>query len=77
MNQASIVKLYNTTLQNITIHIRKIYTDGELEEKPTCKQYLQVQIEGAREIKRDFIKKYVKNPRHPLIIVAAMKKKNC
>lgn len=32
MNQASIAKLYNTTLQNITIHIRKIYADGELEE---------------------------------------------
>ncbi|MCM1161883.1 MAG: virulence RhuM family protein [Roseburia sp.] len=56
MNQASIAKLYNTTPQNITIHIKKIYADGELEERATCKQYLQVQTEGTREIKRN--KKY-------------------
>lgn len=42
--------------QNITIHIKKIYADGELEEDSTCKQYLQVQTEGTREIKRN--KKY-------------------
>ncbi len=56
MNQASIAELYNTTPQNITIHIKKIYADGELEEDSTCKQYLQVQTEGTREIKRN--KKY-------------------
>lgn len=52
----SIAKLYNTTPQNITIHTKKIYADGELEEDSTCKQYLQVQTEGTREIKRN--KKY-------------------
>ncbi len=52
MNQASLAKLYNTTPQNITMHIKNIYADGELEEDSTCKEFLQVQMEGSREIKR-------------------------
>ncbi len=52
MNQASIARLYNTTSQNITMHIRNIYKERELEEESTCKEYLQVQMEGNRKIKR-------------------------
>ena len=53
MNQASIAKLYNTTSQNITMYIRNIYKDGELEEVATCKEFLQVQTEGERKVKRN------------------------
>lgn len=52
MNQSSIARLYNTTPQNITMHIRNIYADGELDEPSTCKDFLQVQTEGKRQIKR-------------------------
>lgn len=52
MNQKTIAKLYQTTPQNITLHIKNIYADGELEENSTCKDYLHVQIEGTREVKR-------------------------
>ena len=52
MNQSAIAKLYNTTPQNITMHIRNIYADGELDEFSTCKEFLQVQTEGNRQIKR-------------------------
>ena len=52
MSQASIAKMYNTTPQNITMHIKNIYEDGELDEDPTCKEFLQVQNEGGRQIKR-------------------------
>jgi hypothetical protein len=41
--QSSIARLYQTTPQNIIMHTRKIYSDGELEESATCKQSLQVQ----------------------------------
>lgn len=51
--QASIARLYQTTPQNIIMHTRKIYSDGELDEAATCKQSLQVQIEGARSVKRN------------------------
>ncbi len=52
LTQAMMAELYQTTPQNITLHIRAIYEDGELEEKATCKEYLQVRTEGNREIKR-------------------------
>ena len=50
--QASIARLYQTTPQNIIMHTRKVYGDGELLEAATCKQSLQVQIEGVRSVKR-------------------------
>lgn len=41
-----IAQMYNTTPQNITMHIKNIYEDGELDEESTCKEFLQVQIYG-------------------------------
>ncbi len=52
LTQASIAELYQTTPQNITIHIRAIYEEEELAEEATCKPYLQVRQEGARQVKR-------------------------
>lgn len=42
MTQKSIAELYNTSPQNITLHIKNIYSEGELLEEATCKNYLQV-----------------------------------
>lgn len=52
LNQASIAQLYQTTPQNITKHIKKIYVEGELDENRTCNYYSHVQIEGGRSINR-------------------------
>ena len=38
------------------MHIRNAYNEGELEKESTCKEYLQVQTEGKRRVKR--IQKY-------------------
>lgn len=53
MSQRSMAELYQVTPQNITLHIKNIYADGELDEEATCKNYLQVQTEGSRAVKRD------------------------
>ena len=53
MAQRSMAELYQVTPQNITTHIKHIYEDGELEQEPTCKSCLQVQMEGTRQIRRD------------------------
>lgn len=53
MTQRSMAELYQTTPQNITVHIKNIYTDGELSEDATCKSYLQVQNEGGRKVQRE------------------------
>lgn len=52
MTQKAIAELFQTTPQNITLHIKNIYEEMELIEDSTCKDYLQVQIEGSREVKR-------------------------
>lgn len=53
MTQKAIAELYQTTPQNITLHIKNIYRDEELVEEATCKNYLQVQSEGNREVNRN------------------------
>lgn len=52
LTQAAMAELYQTTPQNITIHLKSIYADGELVEEATCKEYLQVRQEGARLVQR-------------------------
>lgn len=52
LTQKHMAELFQTTPQNITIHLKNIFTEGELEEGATCKDFLQVQIEGNREIER-------------------------
>jgi len=53
LTQASIAELYQTTPQNVTMHLAAIYEEGELQEQATCKDYLQVRVEGAREVRRN------------------------
>lgn len=45
MTQATMAELYQTTPQNITLHLKAIYQEGELDPQATCKEFLQVQIE--------------------------------
>ena len=52
LTQAQMAELFQTTPQNITMHISNVYTEGELEENSTCKDFLQVQNEGGRNVNR-------------------------
>jgi hypothetical protein len=52
LTQAAMAELFQTTSQNITIHLQGIYADAELLERATCKEYLQVRREGNRDVKR-------------------------
>lgn len=52
LTQAQMAELFGTTPQNITLHLRAIYGEGELREAATCKDYLQVRSEGARQVQR-------------------------
>ena len=45
LTQAQIAELFQTTPQNITLHIKAIYQEVEQEELATCKEYLQVRKE--------------------------------
>ena len=52
LTQAQMAELFQTTPQNMTQHIKAIYEEAELAEDSTCKQFLQVRSEGARQVKR-------------------------
>jgi hypothetical protein len=52
LTQAQMADLFQTTPQNVTIHLRAIFAEGELVEAATCKDYLQVRTEGGREVSR-------------------------
>lgn len=52
LSQAEIAELFETSPQNVTQHVRALYEEGELAEAATCKDYLQVQHEGGREVRR-------------------------
>ena len=52
LTQAQIAELFQTTPQNVTLHLKAIFSEGELSEVATCKDYLQVRLEGGREVSR-------------------------
>ena len=42
LTQAQMAELFQTTPQNITLNLKAIFAEGELDEVATCKDYLQV-----------------------------------
>lgn len=52
LTQAGMAELFQTTPQNITQHLRAIYSEGELSPEATCKEHLQVRSEGSRSVER-------------------------
>ena len=52
LTQKLMAELFQVKPQNITMHLKNIYQEGELDEEATCKDFLQVQFEGNREVKR-------------------------
>ena len=52
LSQQQMAGLYDTTKQNISLHIKNIFDEGELDENSTVKEFLTVQKEGNRKIER-------------------------
>lgn len=52
LSQIQMAELFQTTKQNISLHIKNVFGEGELEEISTVKNYLTVQTEGKREVQR-------------------------
>ena len=51
--QKMMAALYNVDVRTINEHIKKIYSDAELEEDATIRDFRIVQTEGSRQIIRD------------------------
>jgi len=52
LSQAGMAELFQTTKQNISLHIQNVFEEGELAPEATVKQYLTVQTEGNRQVRR-------------------------
>ena len=53
LTQKLMAELFQTTPQNITIHLKNIFEESELSETATCKDFLQVGKEGVRTVERN------------------------
>jgi hypothetical protein len=53
LTQQLIAELFQTTIPNISMHIRNIYEEGELTPEATIKKFLTVRREGRRDVRRE------------------------
>ena len=52
LTQAQMVELFQTTKQNVSLHVSNVFKEGELDQESTVKEYLTVQQEGKRAVSR-------------------------
>ncbi len=52
LSQLQLAALFQTSKQNISLHLRNIYDEGELTREATVKKYLTVRTEGERSVSR-------------------------
>ena len=53
MTQAQMAGLFGVTIPTINAHLKNVYAEGELNEVPTIRNFLIVQMEGARNVTRE------------------------
>jgi prophage maintenance system killer protein len=52
LTQRQMSELFDTTPENVLMHLKNVFVDGELEETATAKDFLVVQTEGKRQVRR-------------------------
>lgn len=52
LTQKAMAELFDCTPDNISLHLKNIFADGELDETSTTEDFSVVQTEGARQVKR-------------------------
>ena len=52
LTQRQMAELFATTPENVLMHLRNIYREGELQEEATTKDFLVVREEGRRKVQR-------------------------
>lgn len=52
LSQKQMAELFDCTTENIIFHLKNVFESAELSEKATTKDYLVVQKEGNRKVKR-------------------------
>ena len=57
LNQVQLSELFETSVDNVSLHLKNIYKEGELDENRTVEYFSIVRKEGSRNVKR-MIKHY-------------------
>lgn len=52
LTQQQMAELFQTSRTNVVEHIGNIYSEGELDQDSTCREFRQVRKEGSREVSR-------------------------
>ena len=52
LTQQMIAELFQTTVPNVSMHIRNIYQENELDPKATIKKFLTIRREGDKQVRR-------------------------
>ncbi|GMU44491.1 MAG: hypothetical protein AMXMBFR25_24770 [Lysobacterales bacterium] len=52
LTQRQMAELFETTPENVLMHLKNIFAEGELDEPATAKDFLAVQTEGKRQVRR-------------------------
>ncbi len=52
LSQRDMATVFGTTPQNVVVHLRHVFSSGELDAEATSKDYLLVQTEGRRQVRR-------------------------
>ena len=50
LTQAQMVELFQTTKQNTSLHVRNIFSEGELKESSVVKEYLTTALDGKKYV---------------------------
>lgn len=52
LTQRQMAEVFATTPENVLMHLKNIFREGELDEAATAKDFLAVRQEGARQVRR-------------------------
>ena len=52
LHQSQMAALFDTSTDNVGLHLKNIYQEGELEEIPTTEDFSVVRQEGKRQVRR-------------------------
>jgi hypothetical protein len=52
LTQAQMAELFETTPENVLMHLKNVYAEKELAERSTAKDFLAVRTEGKRRVRR-------------------------
>ncbi len=52
LTQKGMAELFGCSVDNVSLHLKNIYSDGELDEKATVEEFSVVQNEGNRQVRR-------------------------